>query len=326
MGGGHGFFTNRFGLGVDNLLEAEVVLPNGVVVIANEQSYPDLFWAIRGGGGSTFGVLTKVTMRSYPIESLNAILLGVYADESGNEGFVKGMAWLMSVMPEFTDWGLAGHPILQKYRYNSLFTAPGKSADSIMDFVSPYISKLKEMGMRVTLMNVTSDLNGFTISQGVGLNAGIDGRREGGPSVMGSRLMGRKGLQDTVAMEETMKVLMEKGYSVEPFNIGGGAVSTNRKLDIGLNPNWRDAVLHFSILPSGQHSLSTVSQVERSYSETQQDTIKLLDRFSVGSASYVNEVSRFGNETMPLTTYRRAGWSQTGKTRYLVQIMISFYW
>ena len=71
MGGGHGVFTNRFGLGVDNLLEVEIVLPNGDIVISNEKLHPDLFWAIRGGGGGTFGVLTKVTMKAHTYESLN---------------------------------------------------------------------------------------------------------------------------------------------------------------------------------------------------------------------------------------------------------------
>jgi hypothetical protein len=326
MGGGHGIFTNRFGLGVDNLLEVEVVLPTGNVVIANTYSYPDLFWAIRGGGGSTFGILTKITMKTHPSELLNAIRLGVYTNSSGNEGFVKGMAYLMSVMPDFTDFGLTGHPILQKYRYNSLFTAPGKEVDEITTFITPHAEKLRTMGMSVTIQNIASNLNYYTISRNLALNAGIDNNREGGPAVMGSRLWGRKGLKDVKGLESTMRVLMEKGYICEPFNIGGGAVSSNRILNVSINPMWRDAVVHMSILPPNQQNITMVKEVEIAYRETTNDTIELLDRFSVGSAAYLNEVSTTMADLNRdyLTSKRQAGKSQTGNQHCSAETMNVF--
>ena len=65
LGGGHGPFNNWAGLGVDNLLEAELVLANGSLVTANARHNSDLFWALRGGGGSTWGVLTTLTLRAH---------------------------------------------------------------------------------------------------------------------------------------------------------------------------------------------------------------------------------------------------------------------
>ena len=53
-------------MAADQVLSLEVVLPDGRFVSASETSYPDLFWALRGGGGSTFGVVTSLVIRAYP--------------------------------------------------------------------------------------------------------------------------------------------------------------------------------------------------------------------------------------------------------------------
>lgn len=65
-GGGYGPLLGRFGLAADNLLSAEVVLANGDVVTASEGEHPDLFWALRGGGGN-FGVITSLRVRLQPM-------------------------------------------------------------------------------------------------------------------------------------------------------------------------------------------------------------------------------------------------------------------
>jgi FAD/FMN-containing dehydrogenase len=62
--GGFGSFSKRFGLAAAGLLEAEVVTADGEVRIANACTHPDLFWALKGGGGGTFGVVTRLTLRT----------------------------------------------------------------------------------------------------------------------------------------------------------------------------------------------------------------------------------------------------------------------
>lgn len=62
--GGFGSFSKKYGLAASGLLEAEVVTADGAVRIANACMNPDLFWALKGGGGGSFGVVTKVTLRT----------------------------------------------------------------------------------------------------------------------------------------------------------------------------------------------------------------------------------------------------------------------
>jgi FAD/FMN-containing dehydrogenase len=71
LGGGLGHHTRRFGLAIDNLLSADMVLADGSFVTVSAESHPDLFWAIRGGGGN-FGVVTAFQFKLTPLEHLYA--------------------------------------------------------------------------------------------------------------------------------------------------------------------------------------------------------------------------------------------------------------
>lgn len=65
VGGGFGFLCPRYGLVIDNLLEARVVLASGGIVTCNKDQHADLFWGIRGGG-SNFGIVTEFTFKLFP--------------------------------------------------------------------------------------------------------------------------------------------------------------------------------------------------------------------------------------------------------------------
>jgi FAD/FMN-containing dehydrogenase len=65
-GGGIGYMVRKYGLAIDNLLSAQVVTADGQIVTASVDEHPDLFWAIRGGGGN-FGIITQFVFRLAPV-------------------------------------------------------------------------------------------------------------------------------------------------------------------------------------------------------------------------------------------------------------------
>ncbi|MBX3030731.1 MAG: FAD-binding oxidoreductase [Chloroflexi bacterium] len=100
LGGGSGYLSRHHGMTVDNLLAADVVLADGRFVTASEEHHPDLFWALRGGGGN-FGVVTSFTFRCHPVGDRGVIIGGpVLYDIADTEEVFR---WYRDLLPGLPD-------------------------------------------------------------------------------------------------------------------------------------------------------------------------------------------------------------------------------
>jgi FAD/FMN-containing dehydrogenase len=112
--GGFGSFSKHYGTAASHLLEAEVVTADGLIHLVNPCTSPDLFWALKGGGGGTFGIVTKVTLRLHDLpEYLGAAAITVKA--SSDDAYRRLVAHTMEFYAKalFGDqWGeqIGFHP------------------------------------------------------------------------------------------------------------------------------------------------------------------------------------------------------------------------
>ena len=158
LGGGIGYLARQCGLTIDNLLAADVVLADGSFVTASSASHPDLFWALRGGGGN-FGVVTSFVYRLHEVAN---VVAGPILYDIADAGDV--MRWYRELQPglppELNGWlGLLtvppGPPFPEALWHRRVcgilwcYTGPLDRADTalapVREFGSPLLDGLAEM-------------------------------------------------------------------------------------------------------------------------------------------------------------------------------------
>ncbi|CAJ2505709.1 Uu.00g131030.m01.CDS01 [Anthostomella pinea] len=136
LGGGHSVLSPAFGLGVDRVAQFKIVTPDGVLRVVNPYQHPDLFWALRGGGGGTFGVVLEATHRvekSAPVAVANIQLPSNITTETAIE-------WIALMARESLSWGTQGWG--------------GHAAGLYLTHMNPLVSNLTEA--EVSMSNATS--------------------------------------------------------------------------------------------------------------------------------------------------------------------------
>ena len=107
QGGGFGSWSKKYGTAAGNVVEAEVVTADGQLVVANACQNQDLFWALRGGGGGTFGVVTRLTMRTHALPSHFGFMFGeikAKSDEDFRQLIARFLAFYRETLSN-ESWG-----------------------------------------------------------------------------------------------------------------------------------------------------------------------------------------------------------------------------
>ena len=125
-------------LGVDNVLEFTIVLANGTLTTTNAHQYPDLFWALRGGGGGTYGVVLSATYQTHPKFSLTTPILQV--NFTSPETAQSIITELFRLHADLSDAGWGGYTSVFPEYMTAMFTAPNITVDDANQKFEPLVS------------------------------------------------------------------------------------------------------------------------------------------------------------------------------------------
>jgi FAD/FMN-containing dehydrogenase len=102
LGGGMGLAARQFGLTADNLVSARIVTADGRLLTASAHEHPDLYWALRGGGGGNFGVVTSFTLRVHHVPSTVAWFILKWPASAGSDALAAWQAWAPHARTQLT--------------------------------------------------------------------------------------------------------------------------------------------------------------------------------------------------------------------------------
>lgn len=105
QGGGHSALSTAFGLGADQTLSFDVVTASGALVTASQTKNSDLYWALSGGGGGTYGVVVSMTVKAYPDTIVSGASLIFNSDTSSSDNFYAAIEKFHSLLPAMVDAG-----------------------------------------------------------------------------------------------------------------------------------------------------------------------------------------------------------------------------
>ncbi|KAF8527003.1 FAD-binding domain-containing protein [Hysterangium stoloniferum] len=257
QGAGHSALSPTFGLAADNALQFEIVIANGTLLTVNSVSNPDLFWALRGGGAGSWGVIVSTTFRTFP--TFNA----VYHVANIMVNNTDQVAQLTTFHAKHIfDWDTL-HPgqyffwIATPPTFSLAITSlfPNTTISAVTAALAPFLNGITSLGFNVNITSGVLPVN--DILAGATTDAG------GTLRIIGSRLLPSSTYKThATQIGEVTKQLFDDGAAgVLAHLVAGGQVSKNAHIDSAVTPKWRTAKTHIIIVQGWNESISP-SEVE----------------------------------------------------------------
>ncbi|KAF4974843.1 hypothetical protein FZEAL_8304 [Fusarium zealandicum] len=291
-GGGHSPISPIAGLGADQVLSVDIVTPDGRFVTADENQNKDLFWAIRGGGPATWGVVVSMTVKVYPKMSFSGMTWSLTTKDAGisEAALWKALAVYWRRFPEYSEKNSYGYSFLFPIGDgNFLWTmnpwmVPGMPLADFKKMVAPLLAEWKALGVdpKPTFFEHDRFLPAWRTH--------FPAESVGNPHVRtGSRLIPRKNWEDPKLLNKTIETLTgigSEGAILIIYNINAAAPKGTPANSA--NPAWRDADM-FVITGLSWAADASPKVVADTNNKITHDIMERLKAVTPGGGGYGNE-------------------------------------
>ncbi|KAI0105249.1 FAD binding domain-containing protein [Nemania sp. FL0031] len=261
-GGGHSALASTYGMGADQVLSLEVITADGRFVTADVNQNTDLFFALRGGGGSAYGIITSAIVKAHPATSvLGSSLTFSVRPAANSPANVTGPFW--AAFDAYHKFGLnivdnggtaysnvvriqpqSGSNAPPGASFSATIEMPKMSAAQLTAFVKPLYDRITALGLQVPAPSVAQASNWEDVNHGVGDTPGNGGR-------FASRIFPRVSFEDPGRFAVTQKAIrntVEAGYTFHGINMAPTlAVAGYPGSSSAVNPAFRTGVMHADV-------------------------------------------------------------------------------
>ncbi|KAK4690368.1 hypothetical protein P7C71_g6404, partial [Lecanoromycetidae sp. Uapishka_2] len=307
QGGGHSPATHDFGLGADQVLEAQVVLASGRTVTASACENPDIFFAIRGGGPSSYGIIVETVVKAHPTNPVAAQIFG-FAPLTQNDmpAFMDAISIIYQAYPSLSDSGFSGYgswcvysptPLVGNYSTGFIHTIAnfGKTAaqaEALFALTAVQLNKYNGTSLYMTTEYLSFPSYAEYYNKLSGIVTPV-----GQTAALGSRFLGRKALTSNVTalniMLNATAGTPEQATSNNIVFVGGGQVFADAADPYsGVNPAWRKTYVH-NIVARGWASGSSNATVQGVYDDITNVKTQAMKDLAPDTGCYMNEADRF---------------------------------
>ncbi|KAK7425325.1 hypothetical protein QQZ08_008222 [Neonectria magnoliae] len=292
VGGGHSPVSPIHGLGSDQILSVDIVTPDGRFVTADETQNKDLFWALRGGGPATWGVVTSMTVKVHEkiVFSGMTWVTTTTAMNITDDTFWKAIEAYWRRYPEFSAAKAYGYCRMSGlegggYAWRGLpFMVPGMKLTDFKKLVQPLLDDWAALGVDPGVEFFEHD--GLYDTWTKHFPTSIVGNAY---ARTGSRLLPRKNWEDPELLNKTIQTvrsIVEDGAFLVHYNIN--ADEPENSAESSVNPAWRE-VMMFNIIGLIWNAQTPEAEVAALHEKLTNDLVQRLKDISPGAGGYLNE-------------------------------------
>ena len=283
QGGGHSPLSSNFGVAADQTLEWEVIDGRGNLIVANREKNADLYWALSGGGGSTYGVVYSLTWKVYPESFTTGANLTFTAANISQDTFFEAVKTYHATLPSLVDEGASSVGVVSNSSLFIALTGFGIRASQMTALLKPLTDKLTRLG--ITYANYIGEFpNFYTQRTTMARNCQVAVAQYGGWLVPRSLI-----LRDNDALTAAYRKMTENGATVVGF---GMRATPSPGADNAVLPAWRDNLID-TVIAVPWNFTSPWEDLLANQRRITQDFVPLLSRLASNAGAYMNEADPF---------------------------------
>ncbi|KAJ2983059.1 hypothetical protein NUW58_g6316 [Xylaria curta] len=283
QGGGHGPLASRYGLSADQVLEWELVTGIGEVVTVSATRNSDLFWALRGGGGGTFGIVSSLTVKAFPDTRTSVASVTLLNNGTNTDSVYSAVAsFIRDTLPSLVDAGAFVVWIAAPFGFMiAPAIAPGLSSAELDDLMRPMTLGLEKLGLEFQYSSAQypTFLSSYEALQETATWNVSDYN-------VGSRLIPRElATQRTENLVEALRYIASQTLmSGVSYNLARGNISAET---VAVNPYIRSSLFSVTVgtpIDYTDWPLTKIAQDKLTH-----DLLPSLEKLTPGGAVYLNE-------------------------------------